>query len=72
MQFSILVCDEYTGNKHTKDSFKELDHLLGSWEKGVFMSMERWSMFLGQGLGGCVPLAREGMLEDALSTCSGF
>lgn len=35
------------------------------------MSLGRWPGSLGQGLYDCVPLAREGVLGDALSTFSG-
>jgi len=35
------------------------------------MPLERWPGSLGQGLCGCVPLARKRMLEDASSGYSG-
>jgi hypothetical protein len=51
-----------------RNSFGELVCLLGG---DVLMSPGRWSGTLGQGLCGCEPLARTGVLDDTSSTNSG-
>lgn len=48
------------------NNFRELVPLFG----GVFMPLERWPGSRGQDLGGCVPLATTGVLEDASSAYS--
>lgn len=53
----ILVIGECVGEEDTpRNSFGKLVSLLGV-EKGVFISLERWPGFLGQGLCDCAPLA---------------
>lgn len=64
----ILVGGECTGkNTHSRISSENWFSLLEVWRKQVFMPLGRWIGSPGQGLCGCVPLPRTGVLEDASS-----
>lgn len=55
---------------HTQEQFQRTGSVY--WGMGwVFIPLARWPGPLGQGLCGCVQLARTGTLEDVSPACSG-